>query len=313
VVAGEKSGSRTAVFAGLFAGALIGIMRYGVYHSIDITPTDLDSLTMLTILGIVLDLFVVLAGLLCGYVVSATASRTWPVRKVFQGAFISCVIAGLINLMAMVLIYFPQTSVRLSYDVMNLGLYGIWYFVQIVVLSMAGAVIYLTLVRKPRHLALHGWKTGLVVGIVAAIAVALNYYVLSLLVESFHGLVISSSPESLIIQFAVDGLVLVAGALAGFVTASLIRRSVSTPANYVLCTALAGFTAGFFGILASMLILNVNFLSELNGYDWLNVAMQILYGAVLLMALATGGGVYYALWHGEIGLLSGPGESEKQP
>jgi hypothetical protein len=102
------------------------------------------------------------------------------------------------------------------------------------------------------------------------------------------------------------------------VTAALVRRSVASSANFVICTALAGLIAGFLGLLITMLHnlgapdrLSITGLSTL---DWLNIAMQIIYGAALLMTMAMGGGVIYALLQGETKLLSaGPEEPEKQP
>jgi hypothetical protein len=315
-VSQENYGLKKVVFAGVFVGALIGIMRYGVYHSIDITSYTLESFTLMTLLGIALDLFVVLAGLLCGYIIAATTSGTQPARGVFRDTLLSGIIAGLINLLAMVLIYYPQTPDRWGYEILNLGLYGLWYWAQIVVLSLAGGAIYLALVKRPRSFAFAGWLAGVKVGIIAAIAVALAYYAQSLAVETYNGLLINGSYDSLFIQFIVDAFVLVTGVVAGFITAWLIRRYRSSPADFLLSTALAGLIAGFFGLLADMLIgLGAPFdldLSWLSSYDWLNIAMQILYGAVLLMTMAVGGGVLYALAHGETRLLSTePAEPEK--
>ncbi len=146
----------------------------------------------------------------------------------------------------------------------------------------------------------------------------LVYYVQSLAVETYQGLAINGSFDSLIMQFIIDALVLIAGLVAGLVTAALVRRSVASSANFVLCTALAGLIAGFLGLLITMLHnLGAPDHFTLSGHstlDWLNIALQIIYGAVLLMTLAIGGGVIYALLRGETKLLStGPEEPEKQP
>jgi len=303
-VARETSGVKKAVLAGIFAGSLIAIMRYGVYHSVDVTSFSPETFTLMTLLGISLDLFIVLAGLLCGYILAATASGTQPVRGVFRDALLAGIVAGFVNLLAMVLIYYPQTSDRWNYDVLNIGLYGLWYWAQIIVLSLAGGAICGALIKKPRHIALTGWLPGVVTGVIAAILIALAYYAQSLVVETYHGVLINGSSDSLAIQFVIDAFVLIAGIVVGLVTALLIRRSVSSPADFILSTALAGLIAGFFGLLANELISLGDSLYLFSGYDWLNVAMQVLYGAVMLMTLALGGGVIYALLNGETKLLS---------
>jgi hypothetical protein len=86
----------------------------------------------------------------------------------------------------------------------------------------------------------------------------------------------------------------------------------------VLCTALAGLIVGFLGLIITMLhnpgAPDHLSLSGQSTLDWLNIAMQIIYGAVLLMMMAIGSGVIYASLQGETKLLSsGPGEPEKQP
>ncbi|HEY3272669.1 MAG TPA: hypothetical protein VGJ92_02845 [Methanocella sp.] len=311
-------GLKKAVLAGVFVGFLIAVMRYGVYHSVDITSFSPETFVMMTVLWIALDLFVVLAGLLCGYIMAATAPGAQPARAVLRDALLAGVVAGLINLFAMALIYYPQTPDRWNYDVLNLGLYALWYWVQIVVLSLAGGAIYLALIKRPRCFTFTGWLAGVEVGIIGAVILALAYYTQSLVLETYNGLQINGSYETLAIQFIVDTFVLVAGVAVGFATAMLIRRSVSSPAGLILSTALAGLIAGFFGILVDVLI-GLGFPSRIflwgfSGYGWLNIAMQIIYGAVLLMTMAIGGGVIYALLHGETKLLSaGPVEPEKQP
>ncbi len=318
MVAQVTPGLKKAVLAGVFIGSLIAIMRYGVYHSMVIATPDLDSLTVMNMLWVALDLFVVLAGLLCGYIVAARASRTWPVHLVARYATISGFVAGMINLLAMVLIYFPQEPSRWNQDVLEVGLNGILYFVEIVVLSLAGAAIYAALVRKPRHAAAGGWRAGAAVGIVIAVLVASAYYLRSILVETYMGFIIHSSYDSLIILFAVNAFVLFAAVLAGFFTAMLARRSALLPNSYVISAALAGLVAGFIGSFANELfnrqaIVNY-FPGEFSGYEWLNIALQILYGVVLMMTLAIGGSVYYALWYGETKLVSaGSEEPVKQP
>lgn len=310
-------GLKKSIYAGLFVGALIAIMRYGVYHSIDMSNLTSDTFTLMIILGIALDLFVVLAGLLCGYIMAATATDGQPVRGVFRDALFAGLVAGLINFLAMVLIYYPQVPERWNYDVLNLGLYGVWYFVLLVVLSLAGGAMY-SLIRKPRRYAFSQWLTGVEVGVIMAVVVAAVYYVQSVAVETYQGLAINGSFDSLIIQFILDALVLIAGLIAGLVTATLVRRSVASSANFVLCTALAGLIAGFLGLFITMLhSLGAPDHFSLSGQstlDWLNVALQIIYGAVLLMTLAIGGGVIYALLQGETKLLSTEsGQPEKQP
>ncbi len=313
-----NSGWKKSIFAGLFVGALIAIMRYGVYHSIDMSNLSSETFTLMIILGVVLDLFVVLAGLLCGYIIAATARDEQPVKSVFGDALIAGMVAGLINCLAMVLIYYPQEPARWNYDVLNIGLYAVWYFVIIVVLSLAGGVMYYSFIKKPRRYVFARWLTGVEVGVVMAMVVAAVYYVQSLAVETYQGLAINGSFDSLIIQFTIDVLVLIAGLIAGLVTAALVRRSVASSANFVLCTALAGLIAGFLGLLITMLH-NLGApdhftLSGQSTLDWLNIALQITYGAVLLMTLAIGGGVIYALLQGETKLLStGPDAAEKQP
>jgi hypothetical protein len=296
-------GLKKAVLAGAFVGSLIAIMRYGVYHSVDVTSFSPETFTLMTLLGIALDLFIVLAGLLCGYIMAATASGAQPVRGVFRDALLAGIVAGFVNLVAMALIYYPQTADRWNYDVLNIGLYGLWYWAQIIVLSLAGGAIY-GAIRKPRRITLAGWQTSVETGIIAAIVIALAYYVQSLAVETYHGMLINGSYDSLAIQFAIDAFVLIVGIVVGLVTALLIRRSVSSPAGFMLSTALAGLIAGFFGLLANELIGMGDLVYLFSGYDWLNVAMQILYGAVMLMTMAIGGGVIYALSRGEIRLLS---------
>lgn len=308
MVSGESSWSKKAVFAGVFVAALIAIMRYGVYHSIDVTAYNPETFAVMNILGIALDLFIVLAGLLCGYIIAATASGAKPIRGVFRDTMLAGAIAGLINCLAMVLIYYPQVPDRLSYDILNLGLYSVWYFVLIVLLSLAGRAIYSALIRKPRRFAYRGWLAGVEVGVIAAVAVMLAYYAQSLAMETYLGLTINGSYDSLIIQFIVDSFVLIAGVAAGLVTAVMVRQSVSAGADFVLSTALAGLIAGFFGIMASVLF-NLGapghlYLSVINGLDWLNIALQIIYGAALLMTMAVSGAVIYALFHGETKLLS---------
>lgn len=313
-----NSGLKKSIFAGLFVGALIAIMRYGIYHSIDISNLTSETFTLMILLGIALDLFVVLAGLLCGYIIAATATDGQSVKSVFGGALIAGIVAGLINCLAMILIYYPQEPSRGNYDVLNIGLYSVWYIVLIAVLSLAGGAVYSSLFRKPRRYAFAGWLTGVEVGVFMAIVVAAVYYVQSVAVETYHGLPINGSFDSLIMQFIIDVLVLIAGLVVGLVTAALVRRSVASSANFVFCLALAGLVAGFLGLLITMLhSLGAPDHFTLSGHstlDLLNIAMQITYGAVLLMTLAIGGGVIYALLQGETKLLStGPEEPEKQP
>jgi hypothetical protein len=318
MVAQVTPGLKKAVLAGVFIGSLIAIMRYGVYHSVDITSLSPETFAMMSILGIALDLFIVLAGLLCGYIMAATASGTQPAKGVFRDALLAGIIAGLVNLVAMVLIYYPQTPDRWNYDVLNIGLYVLWYWVQIVVLSLAGGAIYLVLIKKPRHFAFNGWLAGVAVGVIGAAVLALAYYTQSLVVETYNGLLINGSYDSLVIKFIIDVFIVAVGVAVGLVTSLLIRRSVSPPANFILSTALAGLIAGFFGTLVNVLI-GLGFpsdiyLSGFYGYDWLNIAMQILYGSVMLMTLAIGGDVIYALLSGETKLLStGPVEQENSP
>jgi hypothetical protein len=289
-------------------------MRYGLYHSVDASSPDDNFVLLQSLLWIGLELFVVLAGLLCGYIVAAMVSRALPWQHIFRDATVAGFVAGIVNLIAMVLIYFPQDPFRRDYDIMNIGLYGICYFVQIVVLSMAGAAIFSTLVRKPRRIAFNGWPAAAAVGIMAALLISMAYLCQSLFVESFEGMVIGSSFESLIVQFAVDAFILVVCVLAGLVAGRLVGRSVASPANYVICTGLAGLIAGFFGALANTLIslaMEYYYLSRLSNFYWLSTA-QVLYGSVLLMTMAIGGGVIYALARGETKLLSTmPAEPEK--
>jgi hypothetical protein len=134
------------------------------------------------------------------------------------------------------------------------------------------------------------------------------YYVQSLAVESYYGLAINGSIESLATQFAVDAFVMIAGILAGMATARLMQKSAPSPASLVLGTAAAGLIAGFFGLATDVLI-KMGFpgsfsMAGLTGYDWLSYAMQVLYGSVMLMTLAVGGGVIYALMRREAGLVS---------
>jgi hypothetical protein len=308
MVAQVSPGLKKAVLAGIFVGLLIAIMRYGVYHSVDISLFSPETFVMMAVLWIALDLFVVLAGLLCGYIMAATASGAQPAKAVLRDALLAGIIAGLINLLAMALIYYPQTPDRWNYDVLNLGLYALWYWAEIIVLSLAGGAIYLALIKKPRRFTFTGWLAGVEVGIIGAVVLALAYYTQSLAVETYNGLQINGSYESLAIQFTIDTFVLAVGVAIGIATATLIRRSVYSPADFLLSTALAGLIAGFFGILVSVLA-GLGFPSAIsiggfNGYDWLNIAMQILYGTVLLMTMAIGGGVIYDLLYGKTKLLT---------
>jgi hypothetical protein len=281
-------------------------MRFGLYHSVDVSSPDDNIILLQSLLWAGLELFVVLAGLLCGYIVAALASRTLPWRHISRDATVAGFVAGIVNLIAMVLIYFPLDPIRREYDVLNIGLYGVWYFVQIVVMSVAGAAIYVTLVRKPRRIALKGWPAAAAVGVVAAVLISVAYLVQSLFVVSFEGMLIGSSFEILIVQFAVDAFVLAAGVLAGLAAGGLVRRAAASPANYVLCTGLAGLIAGFFGTLAGALInLAMEYRpSSISGNSfWMSTA-HVLNGSVLLVMLAVAGGVYYTLWRGDARFLS---------
>jgi hypothetical protein len=312
------SGLKKSIFAGVFVGALIAIMRYGVYHSIDMTNLTPETFTTMTLLGVALDLFVVLAGLLCGYIIAATAKSEQSSRSVFRGALIAGLVAGLINFLAMALIYYPQVPERWNYDVLNIVLYGVWYFVLIVVLSLAGGAIFTALSRKGRRVTSGRWLTSVEVGVAAAVVVALAYYAQSLAMETYQGMTINGSYDTLITQFIIDAFVLIVGVVAGLVTAILVRRSVSSPADFVLKAALAGLITGFIGLLVNMLLSlgapDHLDLSGLTGLDWLNIVLQIINGAIMLMTMAIGGGVIYALLQGETNLLStGPEEPEKGP
>jgi hypothetical protein len=150
----------------------------------------------------------------------------------------------------------------------------------------------------------------------AALLISMAYLCQSLFVESFEGMVIGSSFESLFAQFAVDAFILVVGVTAGLAAGGLVRRSAASPANYVLCSGLTGLIAGFFGTLASTLInLAMEYypLSRSGNFFWTSTA-QVLYGSALLVMLAIAGGAYYSLWRGDARfLLPEPAEPVKQP
>jgi hypothetical protein len=101
-------GLKKSIYVGLFVGLLIAIMRHGVYHSIDMSNITSDTFTLTILLSIALEIFVVLASLLCGYIMAATARDTQPIKRVFSDALIAGLVTGVINFLAMVLIYYPR-------------------------------------------------------------------------------------------------------------------------------------------------------------------------------------------------------------